>query len=52
MGLFHGGPLLEALPDIALEHLGKVVVAVELVFIDAANEGLNGFDHWHGVLRC
>ena len=50
--LFRGGPLLEALPDVPLEHLRQVVVAVELVLIDDANEGLHGFDHWHGVLRC
>src|SRR4249920_1219733 len=40
-------PLFEALLDITLQHLGQVVVAVELVFIGDANKGLDGFNDRH-----
>ena len=36
---------------IALEHLGQVVVAVELVLIGDASKGLDGFETGMGVLH-
>jgi hypothetical protein len=48
IGLFRGGPLLQAFFDIALEHLSQVVMAVELVLVVDAHKGLYGFDYRHG----
>lgn len=43
-----GVPGVQAGLDIALEHFSQVVVAVELVFVADASEGLYGFQYGHG----
>ena len=47
MGLLVLFPVIEAGLDVALEHLGKVVVAVKFVLVFNAREGLNGFKDRH-----
>ena len=41
-------PGFQAVFDVAFEHFSQVVVAVELVFVGDASEGLNGFEYGHG----
>jgi hypothetical protein len=45
---FSGLPGLQARLDVALEDFGQVVVAVELVFVGDASEGVDGFEDGHG----
>jgi hypothetical protein len=45
---FGGLPGVEPGLDVALEDFGQVVVAVELVFVGDAGEGLNGVQYGHG----
>jgi len=43
-----GVPSVQALLDVVLEDLSEVVVAVELVLVGDAGEGLDGFQDRHG----
>ena len=43
-----GVPGFQARLDVALEDFGQVVVAVKLVFVGNASEGVNGVKHGHG----
>ncbi len=45
---FSALPGFEAGLDVALEDFSQVVVAVELVFVGDASEGLNGVEYGHG----
>ena len=45
---FSSFPGIEPGLDVALEDLGQVVVAVKLVFVGDAGEGLNGVEYGHG----
>ena len=45
---FIGLPGFQATFDIALEHFSQVVVAVKLVFVGNASEGVNGVKSGHG----
>jgi hypothetical protein len=38
--------------DVALEDFSQIVVAVELVFVGDASEGLNGVEYGHGGVAC
>lgn len=43
-----GIPAFQASLDVALEDFGEVMVAVELIFVGNASEGLDGFKNGHG----
>ena len=45
-------PCLQAAFDVAFENFSQVVVAVKLVFIGNASEGVNGIGYGHGSGSC